>query len=230
MTGTGDADLYVKRGEQVTTTIYDCRPYTGSSNEDCTGDAVQRERARRSSTSASTATRTRRSKLVVTYQVAGHRHEARVGDRRLPAPRAGPQRLAVRAGEARHLRRGRAPRLVPGHVQGGVPRRRAGNNADTWALEYGKFKNRASMPKGNHPRLAQADFDIVAEWFARGLPRSHELHRARYRPDVVHARSITLGRADARDADGDAGLERGQPRRNALRMFGCGSATIRASA
>src|SRR5439155_5143366 len=35
MTGTGDADLYVKRGEQVSTDVYDCRPYTGSSNEDC---------------------------------------------------------------------------------------------------------------------------------------------------------------------------------------------------
>src|SRR5690606_2364004 len=47
-----------------------------------------------------------------------------------------------------------------------------GNNTeDTWALEYGKFKNRVSMPKGNHPRLTQSELDIVAEWFARGLPR-----------------------------------------------------------
>ena len=45
------------------------------------------------------------------------------------------------------------------------------NNADTWAIEYGKFKNRVSMPKGNHPRFSQAELDIVAEWFARGLPR-----------------------------------------------------------
>jgi hypothetical protein len=36
MTGTGDADLYVKRGEAVSTDVYDCRPYTQTSNEDCT--------------------------------------------------------------------------------------------------------------------------------------------------------------------------------------------------
>src|SRR5256885_11806564 len=36
MTGSGDADLYVKRGAEATTEAYDCRPYTGSSNEDCT--------------------------------------------------------------------------------------------------------------------------------------------------------------------------------------------------
>ena len=46
-----------------------------------------------------------------------------------------------------------------------------GNTNDTWALEYGKFKSRSSMPKGNHPRLEQAQFDIVAEWFSRGLPK-----------------------------------------------------------
>jgi hypothetical protein len=27
------------------------------------------------------------------------------------------------------------------------------------------------MPKGNHPRLSQAELDIVAEWFVRGLPQ-----------------------------------------------------------
>ncbi|MCC6623308.1 MAG: pre-peptidase C-terminal domain-containing protein [Deltaproteobacteria bacterium] len=37
MTGTGDADLYVKRGAQPTTTSYDCRPYGGNSEETCSG-------------------------------------------------------------------------------------------------------------------------------------------------------------------------------------------------
>lgn len=36
MTGTGDADLYVRMGGQPTASVYDCRPYTGSSNESCT--------------------------------------------------------------------------------------------------------------------------------------------------------------------------------------------------
>ena len=33
MTGTNDADLYVREGAQPTTSTYDARPYTGSSNE-----------------------------------------------------------------------------------------------------------------------------------------------------------------------------------------------------
>jgi hypothetical protein len=34
--GTGDADLYVRRGSAPTTASWDCRPYTGSSRESCT--------------------------------------------------------------------------------------------------------------------------------------------------------------------------------------------------
>jgi hypothetical protein len=34
--GTGDADLYVRRGSRPTTTAYDCRPYVGGNNETCT--------------------------------------------------------------------------------------------------------------------------------------------------------------------------------------------------
>ena len=35
MTGTGDADLYVKSGSQPTTDLYDCRPYASGSDESC---------------------------------------------------------------------------------------------------------------------------------------------------------------------------------------------------
>ena len=38
MTGTGDADLYVRRGSAPTTSHYDCRPYTSGSNETCALD------------------------------------------------------------------------------------------------------------------------------------------------------------------------------------------------
>jgi len=34
--GTGDADLYVRYGAAPTTSLYDCRPYAGNSNETCT--------------------------------------------------------------------------------------------------------------------------------------------------------------------------------------------------
>ena len=35
LTGTGDADLYVKMNGQPSLNLYDCRPYAGSSNENC---------------------------------------------------------------------------------------------------------------------------------------------------------------------------------------------------
>jgi hypothetical protein len=38
MTGTGDADLYVRRGAPPTVDNYDCRPYKNGSDEDCTVD------------------------------------------------------------------------------------------------------------------------------------------------------------------------------------------------
>jgi len=35
MSGSGDGDLYVKRGEAPTDAAYDCRPYSGNSDESC---------------------------------------------------------------------------------------------------------------------------------------------------------------------------------------------------
>src|SRR6185369_11081607 len=35
MTGTGDGDLYVKKGAAPTDETYDCRPYAGNSDETC---------------------------------------------------------------------------------------------------------------------------------------------------------------------------------------------------
>jgi secreted trypsin-like serine protease len=39
--GTGDADLYVRRGSQPTTSQFDCRPFLDGNNEFCTVDAPQ---------------------------------------------------------------------------------------------------------------------------------------------------------------------------------------------
>lgn len=39
--GTGDADLYVRRGAQATTAVYDCRPYLAGNTETCTFAAPQ---------------------------------------------------------------------------------------------------------------------------------------------------------------------------------------------
>ncbi len=37
MTGEGDADLYMRRGEAPTPDAYDCRPYSGGADEQCEG-------------------------------------------------------------------------------------------------------------------------------------------------------------------------------------------------
>jgi Bacterial pre-peptidase C-terminal domain. len=34
--GTGDADLYVRKDSQPTTSTYNCRPYLSGNNETCT--------------------------------------------------------------------------------------------------------------------------------------------------------------------------------------------------
>jgi Bacterial pre-peptidase C-terminal domain/Trypsin len=39
--GTGDADLYVRRGSQPTTSTYNCRPYQSGNDEFCTIDLPQ---------------------------------------------------------------------------------------------------------------------------------------------------------------------------------------------
>ena len=41
LTGTGDADLYVRIGNAPTTTAYDCRPYKNGSNESCSVTLAQ---------------------------------------------------------------------------------------------------------------------------------------------------------------------------------------------
>jgi hypothetical protein len=43
MTGSGDADLYVRFGSQATTSQYDCRPYRNGSTETCSLDVPQGE-------------------------------------------------------------------------------------------------------------------------------------------------------------------------------------------
>jgi hypothetical protein len=46
--------------------------------------------------------------------------------------------------------------------------------ADDWQTHYSQFVSSVGMPRAGAP-LSQAQFDVVAEWFARGLPRLFEL-------------------------------------------------------
>jgi len=170
MTGTGDADLYVKRGEAATDAVYDCRPYTGESNESCTpmqfnaagpakfyvaviGFAAAKVDVKVNWKEPGSATRP--AKDIVNCMRLEPGNSASIYS---------PSKLGIYSAAA-HLG------WFQDTFKQAFPDGEGGNNADTWALDYGKFKNRVSMPKGNHPRFTQGEFDIIAEWFARGLPR-----------------------------------------------------------
>lgn len=172
MTGDGDGDLYVKRGAEVSEQVYDCRPYGPTSAETC-GAASQGFNATGPATFyiGAKGYSDAHVKIEVTYGApGGSAPEAKdiVSCLRLDPTRAdapfSPSKAGIYAAAA-HLG------WFQDTFKAAYPADGAGNNADTWALEYGKFKNRVSMPKGNHPRLTQDEFDIVAEWFVRGLPQ-----------------------------------------------------------
>jgi hypothetical protein len=172
MTGTGDADLHVKRGSLVSTSNYDCRPYAGTSAESCTP-----------------ATANFNANGPAKFWVGVHGYTAATASVRVTYD--APGTMALPAKDIVDCMR-----IEPGHAdspfgpskvgiysaaahlgwfqdtfRAAYPAGEGGNTADTWALEYGKFKSRVQMPKGNHPRLSQQEFDVVAEWFARGLPK-----------------------------------------------------------
>ena len=169
ISGTGDIDLYVKKGSMPTKSSYDCRPFAQSSTEKCdktTYNAAGPGKfyigfwGTKAGTIKVTAkyTSPAANAMPAKDRVLGFRLEAAADSPFVPA------KIGIYAAAA-HL--GWFQDTFKAAYPAGV----GGNTADTWALEYGKFKNRSSMPKGNHPRLEQAQFDIVAEWFARGLPK-----------------------------------------------------------
>ena len=94
---------------------------------------------------------------------------------------------------------------------------------DTAPAELATFIAQAGMPRGDAPPLTQADFDIIAEWFVRGLPALDQVLvgqspptacQAAIAPDVAaHVTAMATQGWGALDAQ--AGLA----------MQGCGSAT-----
>lgn len=168
--GTGDIDLYVKRGEEPTTLAYDCRPFTQTSSEKCDKSTFNASGPAKFYIGLNgTQDGTVKVTTKYTKPASGVMKAAeRVACFRLEAERADspytPSKLGIYSAGS-HLG------WFQDTFKGAFPADADGNTADTWALQYGKFKNRVSMPKGNHPRLTQDEFDIVAEWFARGMPR-----------------------------------------------------------
>ncbi len=228
ITGSGDADLYVKRGSEATEEIYDCRPYTGDSNETCApGDFNATGPAKFWVAVKGFAAAT--VDLTVEYTKPGSGGNARpakeiVDCMRLEPGRADSPYSPAKAGifaAAAHL----------GYFQDvfkqAFPAGEDGNTEDTWAIEYGRFKNRVSMPKGNHPRFSQEQLDIIATWFVRGMPRMDSYIPVDSGPTNC-TQNITAAVGQHAAAMATQGWA-AENRSNGLAMYGCGGSNNPAS-
>jgi hypothetical protein len=162
MTGSGDADLHVKKGTEVSVTNYDCRPYGGDSIETCAPPQVPAGPGKYwvgVNGYADTSTVTLEIVYTVTAGAARPASEM-VACMRIDPTRSDSPFMPAKVGiysAAADL--GWFSNLF-----------QAAFSPSLWQAEYLKFRQRVGMPKGNHPRFTQAEFDIVAEWYARGLP------------------------------------------------------------
>ena len=170
MTGTGDADLYVKRNDEPTLESYDCRPFSREPNEQCDGTQFNANGPAKFYIGANGFADSSKVTITITYGKPGPntpQPKDIVDCLRLEPGHADspytPTKLGIYAA-AVHLG------FFQAVFKAAFPAGEGNNTQDTWAIEYGRFKNGVSMPKGNHPRLTQQELDIVAEWFARGLP------------------------------------------------------------
>ncbi len=92
-----------------------------------------------------------------------------------------------------------------------------------WQTEFDGFKERVAQPKGEYTPFTQEEFDIVAEWFVRGLPLLDEVHPEDPAPSdctpgvsndvVTHVADMALSGWGAVNAE------------NFLLMYGCNGAT-----
>ena len=173
MTGTADADLYVRKDAKPTRSLYDCRPFVaGTANETCDSSNLTVTGPGTFYIAAYTKVSKPKVNVTVTYtapganamdpldRIACFKKDQVTGEVR---PSYFPQNVGIYAAGA-HL--GYFVNLF----KAAFPEGQNGNTSQTWALEYGKFKARVGMPKGDHPQLSRQEFDIVAEWYARGLP------------------------------------------------------------
>jgi hypothetical protein len=223
MAGTGDADLYVKRNAEPTLESYDCRPFSREPNEQCVGTQFNANGPAKFYIGAAGFADSSKITITVTYGKPGPntpQPKDIVDCMRLEPGRADspyvPGKVGIYAAAA-HLG------FFQAVFKAAFPADEGSNTADTWALEYGKFKNRVSMPKGNHPRLTQEEIDIVGEWFARGLPRLTTYIAPDTGPTTC-AQTITTGvqsHVTAMSTQGWQAVNRGAN----LRMFGCGTSS-----
>jgi hypothetical protein len=220
MTGTGDADLYVKKGAEPTKDSYDCRPFSREPNEQCLPTQYNANGPAKFYVGAMGFADSSKVTITISYGKPGPNTPdpkvivdcLRLEPGRSDSPYV-PSKVGIYAAAA-HL----------GFFQGVFKAAyEDASNPDTWAIEYGKFKNRVSMPKGNHPRLAQSELDIVAEWFARGLPRLTTYIAPDTGPTscTQSISSAVQSHVDAMSTQGWAAVNRNAN----IRMFGCGNST-----
>ncbi len=223
MTGTGDADLYVKRNGEPTLDSYDCRPFTRDPNETCDATKFNVNGPGLFYVGAVGFADSSKVTITVTYGKPGPNtpKAADIVDcLKLEPGRADSPYVPGKAGifaAAAHLG------FFQAVFKAAFPAGEGSNNQDTWALEYGKFKNRVSMPKGNHPRLTQQELDIVAEWFARGLPRLTTYIAPDTGPTSCTANisSAVGSHVSAMSTSGWGAANRSA----GIRMFGCANST-----
>ncbi len=222
MNGTGDADLYVKRGTEPTVDSYDCRPFSREPNESCLGTQFNANGPAKFYVGINGFAESSKVTITVSYGKPGPntpKAEDIVDCLRLEPGRSDSPYVPGKAGiyaAAAHLGFSQAV------FKAAFPAGEGNNTDDTWALEYGKYKNRVSMPKGNHPRLTQAELDVVAEWFARGLPRLTTYIAPDTGPTSCTA-SISSGvqsHINAMSTQGWAAVNRSAN----ISMYGCGNA------
>jgi hypothetical protein len=170
ITGTGDVDMYVKKHEEVTTAVWDCRPFSSTSRETCGKDQFKAHGPGKFYVALRGKADSSKVSLEVNYtkRGSGQKTPKEVISclKKEPDNEASPympQKLGMYTVSA-HLG------FFADLFRGAYPVGEDGNTRDTWLAELAKFKSHMSMPKGNHPRLALRDTDELIEWFARGLP------------------------------------------------------------
>ncbi len=88
-----------------------------------------------------------------------------------------------------------------------------------WEVRFTQFKKTVLMPQGMHASFTQAEFDIVAEWFLRGVPKVDDLLNDEPPPPGC-TESITpelLAHIDTMKTTGWAAVDQ----ENGMLMFGC---------
>jgi hypothetical protein len=170
ITGSGDADLYVKKHDKVSTASYDCRPFSSTSRETCGKDQFGAHGPGKFYVMVRGKAASSRVTLKVEWTGKGDNQKTpkqviaclRKDPENDSSPFA-PQKLGLYTVGA-HLG------WFADLFRGAYPASDDGNTRDTWVIEFAKFKALMTMPKGNHPKFLQKDYNEVVEWFSRGLP------------------------------------------------------------